>query len=75
MKILVTKMPQAPKECLFATKEKKYDFIDRGTIKPIYQYFCSINGKLCNLYCNEKCNKLKSLEKLLKDAYENYNKK
>lgn len=75
MKILVTKLPKTPKECLFSQKKKCNEFVLNGVEKPIYKYYCIMSKKLCNLYSNEKCNKLKSLEKLLEDAYENYNKK
>ena len=75
MKILVTKLPKNPKECLFSQKKKCSEYVLNGDTKSIFYYYCSMNKKLCNLYTNEKCGKLKSLEKLLEEAYENYNKK
>ncbi len=60
MKIFVSAMPKEPKECLFAKKERLFDAMLDGRV--IYQYYCTVNGKLCNLYCNGKCNKLRTLK-------------
>lgn len=64
MKIYVSQMPREPKECLFARKEQCTRIFDDSSNKwiNIHQYYCNVNNKLCNLYCNERCSKLRVVE-------------
>lgn len=61
MKICVNEIPLKPKDCLFARKEIAHVTIDINTGKRIhiYEYFCNVNMKRCNIDCSGKCNKLK----------------
>ena len=65
MKTYVNKMPIEPKDCLFVNKELAYTTIydvgGKNEKKEFYRYFCNVNGKLCDVDCGGKCNKLKAL--------------
>lgn len=60
MVIYVDKMPIKPDDCLFARKEVDAVLRDIETYKPIpmYTYYCNVNNKCCNLFCNGHCDKL-----------------
>lgn len=57
MKILVNKIPKEPKECLFAVPS--IDSIKRNDIICVPK--CNIDDRICNLYKNNNCNKLRSI--------------
>lgn len=63
MKIYVNEMPTKPKECLFARKEIAHVTVDINTGKRIEipEYFCNMDMKTCDIYCSDKCNKLRVL--------------
>jgi hypothetical protein len=60
MKILVTSIPSDPKNCLFSREEHDTSLrsIETGEVYHMYQYYCNVNNKPCNMYCGGKCNKL-----------------
>lgn len=60
MVIYVNEMPIKPDDCLFARKEVDAVLRDIETYKPItmYTYYCNVNDKRCNLFCNGHCDKL-----------------
>ena len=62
MMIYVDKMPIKSDDCLFARKEVDAVLRDIETYKAItiYNYYCNVDGKRCNLFCNGKCDKLHS---------------
>lgn len=61
MKIFVDRMPRDPEECLFARKEIYDEFTQNGKKISLHQYYCAMNKKLCKLYLNENCSKLRVL--------------
>lgn len=58
--IYVNEVPTKPGDCPFARKEIDGVLRDIETNKPIpiNTYYCNINNKYCDLFCNGKCNKL-----------------
>jgi hypothetical protein len=60
MVIYVNEMPTRPDDCLFARKEVDAVLRDIETYKPtyVYTYYCNVNHKRCDLFCNGQCDKL-----------------
>ncbi len=61
MKIYVTEVPTEAKKSLFARREitAYIPVSDYGREQiPIYEYYCNINNKPCNVDRGGKCNKL-----------------
>ena len=63
MKIYVNEIPEKPEDCLFSRKEKFLDTFTVPNLKKVtlYEYYCNINNKKCNIDCGGKCNKLRVL--------------